>query len=153
MIGEIVLSLLAKGMSLWSHVWRITWLLRKQALSSSVDLVRLCQFVEWSHVWCLMTRKMDRGPSYHNRKGSISRKLKSGENRGSSYSPGGVPWLWRIPLQEARSLLQLSTLSNRQGNANVTGFLCDKWCDTDTDFVHFSVMDAETSGHLLFVVE
>ena len=31
-------------------------------------------------------------------------------------------------------------------------FAAHNFSDTDTDFVHFSVMDAETPAHLLFVV-
>ena len=45
---------------------------------------------------------------------------------GSFYSLGGVPGQWRIPLQEARSLLQLSSLSIGQGTAIGTEFPCDE---------------------------
>ena len=46
--------------------------------------------------------------------------------KGSFYSLGGVPGQWRIPLQEARSLLQRSSLSIRQGIAVGTEFPCDE---------------------------
>ena len=45
---------------------------------------------------------------------------------GSFYSLGGVPWQRRILLQEAKSLLQRSSLSIGQGTAFGTGFLCDE---------------------------
>ena len=44
--------------------------------------------------------------------GTVSGKLKSREDGGRFYSLGGVPWLWQILLQEAKSLLWLSILSN-----------------------------------------
>ena len=53
-------------------------------------------------------------------------ELKNMGGEGSFYSLGGVPGQWRIPLQEAKSLLQRSSLSIRQGTAVGTGFLCDE---------------------------
>ena len=44
---------------------------------------------------------------------------------GSVYSLGGVPGQWRIPLQEAKSLLQWSNLSIRLGIAVGMVLLCD----------------------------
>ena len=53
-------------------------------------------------------------------------ELKNMGGEGSFYSLGGVPGQQRIPLQEAKSLLQWSSLSIGQGTAVRTGFLCDK---------------------------
>ena len=52
--------------------------------------------------------------------------LKDVGGKGSFYSLGGVPGQWRILLQEAKNLLQRSSLSIGQGTAVGTGFLCDE---------------------------
>ena len=53
-------------------------------------------------------------------------ELKNMGGEGSFYSLGGVPWQWRILLQEAKSLLQWSNPSIGQGTAIGTEFLCDE---------------------------
>ena len=53
-------------------------------------------------------------------------ELKNMGGEGSFYSLGGVPGQWRILLQEAKSLLQQSSLSIGQGIAVGMGFLCDE---------------------------
>ena len=57
---------------------------------------------------------------------AFSGVLRNGEGEGNFYSPGGVPWQWRTPLWEAKSLLWRNSPSIRQGIAIGTEFLCDK---------------------------
>ena len=53
-------------------------------------------------------------------------RLRGEGGEGSLYSLGGVPWQWRILLQEAKSLLRRSNPSIRLGTAVGTELLCDE---------------------------
>ena len=56
----------------------------------------------------------------------FSRVLRNREGEGNLYSPGGVPWQRRTPLQEAKSLLRQNSLSIRPSIAIGTELLCDE---------------------------
>ena len=53
-------------------------------------------------------------------------RLGSEGGEGSLYSLGGVPWQWRILLQEAKSLLWWSNPSIGLGTVVGMEFLCDE---------------------------
>ena len=56
----------------------------------------------------------------------LSGGLKNGENKGSLYNPGGIPWQQRTPLWEAKGLLRWNNPPIGQGIADGIELLCDR---------------------------
>ena len=64
---------------------------------------------------------------HHVRGRVIARGISNGRDEGSEasfYTPGGVPWHGRIPIQGAKSLLPWNILSNGPSTADGSELLC-----------------------------